>query len=93
MLLATHRSSSWRMVSALWRRLVGRGLRSDTDLLVQVSPRTAQGGLEEAVKDLPVNNEMTTIANVVVLGSPAIAALDELFDRAGIDGDLSDSPL
>jgi hypothetical protein len=52
----------------------------------------ACGSGQEAVSEVPTHNETTTISKAVVLGLPAIAVLDELFEEAGIDRDLGNSP-
>lgn len=92
MLLAKHRNPSWRSVSVLWKGLGGWGRRTWGDSLSQEPWKAVQDVFEEAVSEVPAHNETTAISNAVVLGLSAIAALDKLFEEAGIDRDLGNSP-
>jgi hypothetical protein len=92
MLLAKHRNPSWRSVSVLWKGLGGWGRRTWGDSISQEPWKAVQDVCEEAVSEVPAHNETTVISNAVVLGLPAIAALDKLFEEAGIDRDLGNSP-
>jgi hypothetical protein len=91
MLRATQRAFSWQRVSSFWKRLGGPGWRAADDSPLQGLCETAQDVGEGAVGEVPAHNETASLSNPVVLGPPAIAALDELFEEAGIDRDLGRS--
>jgi hypothetical protein len=87
MFLVKHRRHEafvlWEMLSG-WRR---RAADPD-DSLLQVRRSSDEDACEEAVREVRAHSETTSRESAVVLGLPATAALDELFDSAGIDRDL-----
>jgi hypothetical protein len=82
------------MDSPLWKRLgkISRTFSQATTPL-QVSAMPVEDVRELAASDVPERNETIAGAIRLSLGMPAIAAIDDLFERARLDGDgEGDSP-
>ena len=82
------------MASEFWSKLSRWRLRagSDCDMPLKAPAEPVFDITVTAVRDVPAPHETTALSNTLVLGQPAISALDELFDKAGIDRDLGGSP-
>jgi hypothetical protein len=90
---AKFRTSGWHMAFALWSKISGwqRRAASQTDSPLEAPCKPTQDERkerEEILSEVPAHIGTTSSAPVVVLGLPAVAALDELFETAGIDEDL-----